>query len=49
MQGNILIFPDILIVAGGISEDLKVVTETFEVLKELFEHIFFVPGNNELR
>src|SRR4051812_35777835 len=31
---------DVLIVAGDISEDLDVIVETFNLLKQIFEHIF---------
>jgi len=40
---------DILIVAGDISDNMSVIEETFLVLKKIFSHIFYVPGNNELR
>jgi len=39
----------VLIVAGDISTDIKVMKDTLVFLKTIFAHVFFVPGNNELR
>eukprot|EP01127_Copromyxa_protea_P018271 TRINITY_DN5709_c0_g1_i2.p1 TRINITY_DN5709_c0_g1~~TRINITY_DN5709_c0_g1_i2.p1 ORF type:complete len:199 (-),score=44.70 TRINITY_DN5709_c0_g1_i2:9-605(-) len=43
--------PDInvLIVAGDISGDCKVIEETLLLLLQVFPTIFYCPGNNELR
>jgi len=40
---------DILILAGDISTKLSIVKKTFQLIHRYFDHVFFVPGNNELR
>lgn len=39
---------DVLIVAGDVSETYKNFLMTMSLLKDRFEHVFFVPGNHDL-
>ncbi|CAN0854846.1 [Acyl-carrier-protein] phosphodiesterase PptH [Linum grandiflorum] len=39
---------DVLIVAGDVAETYKNFYLTMALLKEKFEHVFFVPGNHDL-
>lgn len=39
---------DILIVAGDISHQIPILTETLTVLKSKFREVFFCPGNHDL-
>lgn len=39
---------DILIVAGDISANLEIMKQTLQLLKNIFDHVIFVPGNNEV-
>ncbi|GAA0159868.1 hypothetical protein LIER_16549 [Lithospermum erythrorhizon] len=39
---------DVLIVAGDVAETLKNFILTMSLLKERFQHVFFVPGNHDL-
>ncbi len=40
--------PDTLIVAGDVADTLHTFTITMSILKEKFQHVFFVPGNHDL-
>ncbi|CAK9219725.1 unnamed protein product [Sphagnum troendelagicum] len=40
--------PDTLIVAGDVADTLDTFTVTMSILKEKFQHVFFVPGNHDL-
>eukprot|EP01091_Cochliopodium_minus_P013539 TRINITY_DN4390_c0_g1_i1.p1 TRINITY_DN4390_c0_g1~~TRINITY_DN4390_c0_g1_i1.p1 ORF type:complete len:346 (-),score=66.38 TRINITY_DN4390_c0_g1_i1:1169-2206(-) len=40
---------DVLILAGDISTSIELMVETFKIVKSVFNRVFFVPGNNELR
>lgn len=39
---------DTIIVAGDISTNLDILTESFQLLTTKFQHVFFAPGNHEL-
>lgn len=39
---------DALILAGDVSDNLRVLRGTFAILLERFRYVFFVPGNHEL-
>lgn len=39
---------DVLLVAGDVSETYKTFVLTMSLLKDRFEHVFFVPGNHDL-
>ncbi|MFA0964649.1 metallophosphoesterase [Roseivirga sp. BDSF3-8] len=39
---------DVLIMAGDIGHDLKVVKDTFRILTAKFKKVFFIPGNHDL-
>lgn len=39
---------NILIIAGDISSKLSLIRETFEIVKNKFDSIIYVPGNNEV-
>lgn len=39
---------DVLILAGDVSDDMAKLRETFELFKQKFAEVFFVPGNHDL-
>ncbi len=39
---------DTILLAGDVSDDLAILKRTFQLLKSLFKHVFFVPGNHDL-
>lgn len=39
---------DVLILAGDISDHLKLVADTFNILSRIFSTVFFIPGNHDL-
>lgn len=39
---------DILLVAGDVAETFKNFVQTMSLLKDRFEHVFYVPGNHDL-
>lgn len=39
---------DVLVVAGDVAETYKNFIMTMSILKDRFEHVFFVPGNHDL-
>ena len=39
---------DVLVVAGDIADDLKVIDWTLRKLRSQFGRVFYVPGNHEL-
>ena len=39
----------VLIVAGDLSANLETMRMTLEFLTTLFDHVIFVPGNNEVK
>ena len=39
---------DVLLVAGDVAETCSMFVVTMSLLKERFEHVFYVPGNHEL-
>ena len=41
-------FDDVLIVAGDVSDDIKVFRRTFELLTSSYAHVFFTAGNHEM-
>jgi predicted phosphodiesterase len=40
--------PHTLIVAGDVANSLETFTTTMRILKEKFQHVFFVAGNHDL-
>jgi predicted phosphodiesterase len=40
---------NVLLCAGDISQFTRVLRDTLKLLTDLYDHVFFVPGNNELR
>ena len=40
--------PDVLVVAGDIADDLKIIDWTLRTLRSRFGQVFYVPGNHEL-
>lgn len=39
---------DVLLVAGDVAETFKNFVQTMSLLKDRFEHVFYVPGNHDL-
>ncbi|CAI7779699.1 unnamed protein product [Closterium sp. NIES-53] len=39
---------DVLILAGDVTDNLEVLSRTFQLLTSAFHHVFFIPGNHEL-
>lgn len=39
---------DVLLVAGDVAETFKKFVQTMSLLKDRFEHVFYVPGNHDL-
>src|SRR5262245_42912343 len=39
---------DIVLIAGDIADDLKVISKTLHLLQTKFHRVFYVPGNHEL-
>ncbi|KAK3027619.1 hypothetical protein RJ639_042372 [Escallonia herrerae] len=39
---------DVLLVAGDVAETCKNFVQTMSILKDRFEHVFYVPGNHDL-
>ncbi|QCD95009.1 putative transposase [Vigna unguiculata] len=39
---------DVLLVAGDVAETYSTFVVTMSLLKERFEHVFYVPGNHDL-
>lgn len=39
---------DVLLVAGDVAETFKNFLQTMSLLKDRFEHVFYVPGNHDL-
>lgn len=39
---------DVLLVAGDVAETFKNFVQTMSLLKDRFQHVFYVPGNHDL-